>query len=136
MLPAHSILREKSVCFLEWCHKFGTFCPTVRVDEEGGFHIRLSATKPAWRLRSHDTQSQTCFPAASNAIARPGKPIFSQQREEAYNTLHLKQSSVPRGKPFGQPGHQNRLNISHFFECDTQPLFVVSSPVCGLRVVP
>ena len=65
---------------------------------------------------------------------------FHGNADRAYNTLHFApQSRVPNGgvAPFGNPGQQNGLNISHFpgarysaFICCQQP------PFRGLRVVP
>jgi len=35
------------------------------------------------RLRLHATQAQPCFPATSNALARPGGKSFSRQRRQS-----------------------------------------------------
>ena len=138
--PPIPILRKKSVCFL-WV------CPQVRDilsrspawDEERGLsYTPCLLTKPALRLRLHDTQSQPCFPAASNALARPGgNLIFAATPTERITHYTLQAKSCAKGCPFGNPGQQNRLNISHFpgawysaFICCQQP------PFRGLRVVP
>ena len=63
---------------------------------------------------------------------------FRSNADRAYNTLHFASKVVCQGaSPFGNPGQQNRLNISHFpgawysaFICCQQP------PFRGLRVVP
>ena len=63
---------------------------------------------------------------------------FRSNADRAYNTLHFASKVVCQGaSPFGNPGQQNGLNISHFpgarysaFICCQQP------PFRGLRVVP
>ena len=41
---------------------------------------------------------------------------FRSNADRAYNTLHFASKVVCQGaSPFGNPGQQNRLNISHFF---------------------
>ena len=70
--------------------------------------------KPVLRLRLHATQSQSCFPAASNALALLGGNVHGNA-DRAYNTLHFASKVVcQRASPFGNPRQQNRLNISHF----------------------
>ena len=56
-----------------WPH-FGTLCPQVGALDEGRgrSYTPCLLMKPALRLRLHTTQSQPCFPAASNALALPG----------------------------------------------------------------
>ena len=50
-------------------------------DEERGLsYTPCLLTKPALRLRLHDTQSQPCFPAASNALARPGGNLICKRQ--------------------------------------------------------
>ena len=130
-LPAQFNFERKSCLpFRECVHKFGTFCPEV---QRG---TRLSYTpclliKSVLRLRLYATQSQPCFPAASNVIALPsGNLIFAVTPTERKNTLHFESQVVCQGaRPFGAPGQQNRLN---FPVLDIQPLFVVSSPFFGL----
>ncbi len=72
--PPIPILREKSVCFfVSVSTSSGHFVPKSGVGRgTGAFIYALSAAKPVLRLRLHATQSQPCFPAASNALARPG----------------------------------------------------------------
>ena len=44
------------------------------------------------------------------------QPHFRSNADRAYNTLHFASKVVcQRESPFGNPGQQNRLNISHFF---------------------
>ena len=44
------------------------------------------------------------------------QPHFRGNADRAYNTLHFASKVVCQGaSPFGNPGQQNRLNISHFF---------------------
>ena len=43
------------------------------------------------------------------------QPHFRSNVDRAYNTLHFASKVVCQGaSPFGNPGQQNRLNISHF----------------------
>ena len=60
--------------------------------------------KPALRLRLHDTQSQPCFPAASNALALPvGNLIFAATPTERITHYTLQAKSCAKGIPFGNP---------------------------------
>ena len=60
--------------------------------------------KPALRLRLHDTQSQPCFPAASNALALPvGNLIFAAMPTERITHYTLQAKSCAKGIPFGNP---------------------------------
>jgi hypothetical protein len=60
--------------------------------------------KPALRLRLHDTQSQPCFPAASNALALPGgNHIFAATPTERITHYTLQAKSCAKGIPFGNP---------------------------------
>jgi len=71
--------------------------------------------KQVLRLRLHATQSQPCFPAVSNALALPGgNGIFTTTPTERITHYTLQAKSCAKGTPFGNPGQQNRLNISHF----------------------
>ena len=71
--------------------------------------------KPVLRLRLHATQSQPCFPAASNPLALSGgNGIFTATLTERITHYTLQAKSCAKGCPFGNPGQQNRLNISHF----------------------
>ena len=71
--------------------------------------------KPPLRLRLHATQSQPCFLAASNALAIPvGNRIFAATPTERITHYTLQAKSCAKGCPFGNPGQQNRLYISHF----------------------
>ena len=131
---------EKNLsAFCECVHRFGTFCPEVRRGtREGLSYTPCLLMKPPLRLRLHATQSQPCFLAASNALAIPvGNRIFAATPTERITHYTLQAKSCAKGCPFGNPGQQNRLNISHFpgawysaFICCQQP------PFRGLRVVP
>ena len=126
---------------------FSRVCPQVRDilsrslawDEGRGLsYTPCLLMKPVLRLRLHATQSQPRFPAASNALALPGgNGIFTATPTERITHYTLQAKSCAKGCPFGNPGQQNRLNISHFpgawysaFICCQQP------PFRGLRVVP
>ena len=137
--PPIPILREKSVCFL-WV------CPQVRDilsrspawDEERGLsYTPCLLTKPALRLRLHDTQSQPCFPAASNALARPGgNLIFAATPTERITHYTLRAKSCAKGQaPLETPDNKTGWISRTFSVLDTQPLFVVSSPFLGLAFV-
>ena len=81
--------------------------------------------KPVLRLRLHATQSQSCFPAASNALALLGGNVHGNA-DRAYNTLHFASKVVcQRASPFGNPWQQNRRYAALF---GSIPPFVVSSP--------
>ena len=81
----------------------------------GPTKIARLLTKPALRLRLYATQSQPCFPAVSNALALPGgNLIFAATPTERITHYTLQAKSCAKGCPFGNPGQQNRLNISHF----------------------
>ena len=85
--------------------------------------------KPVLRLRLHATQSQPCFPAASNALALLGGNVHGNA-DRAYNTLHFASKVVCQGaSPFGNPGQQNRR---YAVLSGSIPPFVVSSPFHGL----
>ena len=90
--------------------------------------------KPVLRLRLHATQSQPCFPAASNALALPsGNGIFTATPTERITHYTLLRKVVCQGaSPFGNPGQQNRRYAAL---SGSIPPFVVSSPFHGLRVV-
>ena len=117
-LPAHfNFERKIRLLFRECVHKFGTFCPEVRRGTKGRglSYTPCLLAKPVLRLRLHATQSQPCFPAVSNALALPGgNPIFAATPTERITHYTLQAKSCAKGCPFGNPGQQNRLNISHF----------------------
>ena len=125
---------------LECGYKFGTIYPEAWRRTRGGVpYTPCLLMKPVLCLRLHAMQLQSCFPVASNALALPRRQRhFYGNADRAYNTLHFASKVVCQGaSPFGNPGQQNRLNISHFpgawysaFICCQQP------PFRGLRVVP
>ena len=80
--------------FLRECiHKFGVGRGT------GLSYTPCLLTKPALRLRLHDTQSQPCFPAASNALARPGgNLIFAATPTERITHYTLQAKSCAKGQ--------------------------------------
>ncbi len=81
-------------------HKFGTFCPKSGVGRgTEAFIYALSADETSPALALHATQSQPCFPAASNALALPGgNRIFRSNADRAYNTLHFASKVVCQGQ--------------------------------------
>ena len=96
--------------FLRECiHKFGVGRGT------GLSYTPCLLMKPTLCLRLHATQSQPCFPAASNALALPsGNLIFAATPTGRITHYTLQAKSCAKGYPFGNPKQQNRLNISHF----------------------
>ena len=96
--------------FLRECiHKFGVGRGT------GVFIYALSAgeTSPALAAPRHAiTALLSC---RKNALALPGgNRIFAATPTERITHYTLQAKSCAKGCPFGNPGQQNRLNISHF----------------------
>ena len=119
--------------FLRECiHKFGVGRGT------GLSYTPCLLMKPTLCLRLHATQSQPCFPAASNALALPGgNLIFAATPTERITHYTLQAKSCAKGCPFGNPGQQNRLNTSHFSCARCSALICCQQPPFrGLRVVP
>ena len=139
--PPIPILREKSVCFfVSVSTSSGHFVPKSGVGRgTGAFIYALSAdeTSPALAAPRHAITAlfSCCFKCPCPTRRQPH---FRSNADRAYNTLHFASKVVCQGaSPFGNPGQQNRLNISHFpsawysaFICCQQP------PFRGLRVVP
>ena len=139
--PPIPILREKSVCFfVSVSTSSGHFVPKSGVGRgTGAFIYALSAdeTSPALAAPRHAITAlfSCCFKCPCPTRRQPH---FRSNADRAYNTLHFASKVVCQGaSPFGNPGQQNRLNISHIsgawysaFICCQQP------PFHGLRVVP
>ena len=139
--PPIPILREKSVCFfVSVSTSSGHFVPKSGVGRgTGAFIYALSAdeTSPALAAPRHAITAlfSCCFKCPCPTRRQPH---FRSNADRAYNTLHFASKVVCQGaSPFGNPGQQNRLNISHFpgawysaFICCQQP------PFRGLGVVP
>ena len=139
--PPIPILREKSVCFfVSVSTSSGHFVPKSGVGRgTGAFIYALSAdeTSPALAAPRHAITAlfSCCFKCPCPTRRQPH---FRSNADRAYNTLHFASKVVCQGaSPFGNPGQQNRLNISHFFGawysafiCCQQP------PFRGRRVVP
>ena len=105
-LPAHFNFKRKiPLLFRECVHKFGTFCPEVRRRTRDGLsYTPCLLMKPTLCLRLHATQSQPCFPAASNALALPvGNLIFAATPTERITHYTLQAKSCAKGIPFGNP---------------------------------
>ena len=85
--------------FLRECiHKFGVGRGT------GLSYTPCLLMKPTLCLRLHATQSQPCFPAASNALALPvGNLIFAATPTERITHYTLQAKSCAKGIPFGNP---------------------------------
>ena len=113
-----SILREKSVCFfVSVSTSSGHFVPKSGVGRgTRAFIYALSAdeTSPALAAPRHIITAlfSCCFKCA---CPPQRQPHFCSNADRAYNTLHFASKVVCQGaSPFGNPGQQNRLNISHF----------------------
>ena len=73
----------------------------------------LSESSPIFAYRH--SQNSACFPAGANGAQNAPHPVSPVSRTSRYNTLHFASKVVCQGaSPFGNPGQQNRLNISHF----------------------
>ena len=104
----------------------------------GAFIYALSADETSPALAASRHAITALFSCRFKCPCPPRRQRhFHGNADRAYNTLHFASKVVCQGaSPFGNPGQQNRLNTSHFPVLDVQPLFVVSSPFHGLRVVP
>ena len=116
----------------------GTNCPKPRTGDDGR---ELSYTpclllKPAPYFRLALPQIQPCFPAASNALARPRQPHFRTNADRAYNTLHFASKVVcqkglcplwipPQEKAIRTPSPGTHIA----FSCCWQPVSQ-SAPLC------
>ena len=99
--PPISILREKSVCFfVSVSTSSGHFVPKSGVGRGTGLsYTPCLLMKPVLRLRLHATQSQSCFPAASNALALPGgNRIFAATPTERITHYTLQAKSCAKGQ--------------------------------------
>ena len=117
--PPIPILREKSVCFfVSVSTSSGHFAPKSGVGRgTGAFIYALSAdeTSPALAAPRHTITA--LFSCCFKCPCPPRRQRhFHGNADRAYNTLHFASKVVCQGaSPFGNPGQQNRLNISHFF---------------------
>ena len=129
-LPAHfNFERKIRLLFCECVHKFGTFCPEVRRGtREGLSYTPCLLTKPALRLRLHDTQSQPCFPAASNALARPGgNLIFAATPTERITHYTLRAKSCAKGVPLWKPRTTKQAEYPALSRCLILSLYLLSA---------
>ena len=116
--PPIPILRGKSVCFfVSVSTSSGHFVPKSGVGQgTGAFIYALSAgeTSPALAAPRHAITA--LFSCRFKCPCPPRRqPHFRSNADRAYNTLHFASKVVCQGaSPFGNPGQQNRLNISHF----------------------
>ena len=98
--------------FLRECiHKFGVGRGT------GAFIYALSADETSPALAAPRHAITALFSCRFKCPCPPWwQPHFRSNADRAYNTLHFASKVVCQGaSPFGNPGQQNRLNISHFF---------------------
>ena len=101
----------------EYVHKFGTFCPEVRRGTmDGAFIYALSADETSPVLAAPRHAITALFSCRFKCPCPPRRQRhFLGNADRAYNTLHFASKVVCQGaSPFGNPGQQNRLNISHF----------------------
>ena len=116
--PPIPILRGKSVCFfVSVSTSSGHFVPKSGVGQgTGAFIYALSAgeTSPALAAPCHAITA--LFSCRFKCPCPPRRQWrFHGNADRAYNTLHFASKVVCQGaSPFGNPGQQNRLNISHF----------------------
>ena len=87
--------------------------------------------KPVLRLRLHATQSQSCFPAASNALALLGGNVHGNA-DRAYNTLHFASKVVcQRASPLKPLTTKQAVCCplwEHTAVCCQQPFHILFSP--------
>ena len=73
--------------------------PVNGQDERGLSYTPCLLIKPVLRLRLHATQSQPCFPAASNALALSGvNGIFTATPTERITHYTLRAKSCAKGQ--------------------------------------
>ena len=82
----------------------------------GAFIYALSADETSPALAAPRHAITALFSCCFKCPCPPGwQPHFRSNADRAYNTLHFASKVVCQGaSPFGNPGQQNRLNISHF----------------------
>ena len=117
-LPAHSNFERKTVCFSgsvvttsgHFVHK------TERWTGTGVFIYALSADETSPALAAPRHAITALFSCRFKRLCPPRRQRhFHGNADRAYNTLHFASKVVCQGaSPFGNPGQQNRLNISHF----------------------
>ena len=128
--PPIPILREKSVCFfVSVSTSSGHFVPKSGVGRGTGLsYTPCLLTKPALRLRLHDTQSQPCFPAASNALARPGgNLIFAATPTERITHYTLRAKSCAKGVPLWKPRTTKQAEYPALSRCLILSLYLLSA---------
>ena len=108
---------EKYACFSKvWTH-YGILCSIVRHrTRDGAFIYALSADETSSALAVSRHAITTLFSCRFKCLSPPRRQRhFHSNADRAYNTLHFASKVVCQGaSPFGNPGQQNRLNISHF----------------------
>ena len=99
-ISALTVARCPAIFSEMWPH-FGTLCPQVGAQYEGRglSYTPCLLMKPVLRLRLYATQSQSCFPAASNALALPGgNGIFTATPTERITHYTLQAKSCAKGQ--------------------------------------
>ena len=128
--PPISILREKSVCFfVSVSTSSGHFVPKSGVGRGTGLsYTPCLLMKPVLRLRLHATQSQPCFPAASNALARPGgNLIFAATPTERITHYTLRAKSCAKGVPLWKPRTTKQAEYPALSRCLILSLYLLSA---------
>ena len=95
----------------------GHFVPKSGVGRgTGAFIYALSADETSPVLAALCHAITALFSCRFKCACPPRRqPHFRSNADRAYNTLHFASKVVCQGaSPFGSPGQQNRLNISHF----------------------
>ena len=94
-----------ALAYQKFFTSLGHFVPKSSVGRGSGLsYTPCLLLKPDLCLRLHATQSQSCFPAASNALALPGgNRIFAATPTERITHYTLQAKSCAKGIPFGNP---------------------------------
>lgn len=127
--PLISILREKPACFfVSVSLSSGHFVPKSGLGREAGFLYTLCLLmKPVLRLRLHATQSQPCFPTASNLRQQNRLNILHFYKKPCFQWPYYKGAQQPGAAP-PPPVAKHWWLIFNLY-CYQQTLFR------GLRVV-
>ena len=117
-LPAHFNF-ERKICllFVSVSTGSGHFVPKSGMGRRTGVFIYvLSADETSLALVASRHAITVLFFCCFKCPCPPRwQPHFRSNADRAYNTLHFASKVVcQRESPFGNPGQQNRLNISHF----------------------
>ena len=128
--PPIPILREKSVCFfVSVSTSSGHFVPKSGIGRGTGLsYTPCLLLKLVLRLRLHATQSQPCFPAASNALALPGgNRIFAATPTERITHYTLQAKSCAKGQAPLEPLTTKQAEYPALSRCLILSLYLLSA---------